>query len=225
MVCFHSLESKILESGEFCGFFLCCIPLNGFSFVVVQSLSHVQLFRPSGLHHTRLPCPSPSPGAWSNSYPLSHWWSNHLVLCHALLLSIFPSIRALSNELALCIKWLQYWNFSVSPSNEYWELISFRLFVSEKAMATHSSVLAWRIPESAEPGGLPPMGSHRVGHDWSDLAAAAAAFPYLLQFPSQLLIFYYFLSISYHGPFPLWSGAEWGSTPVQVPKKILSEEW
>ena len=43
----------------------------------------------------------------------------------------------------------------------------------EKAMATHSSVLAWRIPGIGEPGGLPSMGSHRVGHDWSDLAAAA----------------------------------------------------
>ena len=42
-------------------------------------------------------------------------------------------------------------------------------------MATHSSVLAWRIPGTAEPGGLLSMGSHRVGHDWSDLAAAAAA--------------------------------------------------
>ena len=41
-------------------------------------------------------------------------------------------------------------------------------------MATHSSVLAWRIPGMAEPGGLPSMGSHRVGHDRSDLAAAAA---------------------------------------------------
>ena len=44
----------------------------------------------------------------------------------------------------------------------------------EKEMATHSSVLAWRIPGTAEPGGLPSLGSHRVGHDWSDLAAAAA---------------------------------------------------
>ena len=40
-------------------------------------------------------------------------------------------------------------------------------------MATHSSVLAWRIPGTGDPGGLPSMGSHRVGHDWSDLAAAA----------------------------------------------------
>ena len=42
-------------------------------------------------------------------------------------------------------------------------------------MATHSSVLAWRIPGTGEPGVLPSMGSHRVGHDCSDLAAAAAA--------------------------------------------------
>ena len=41
-------------------------------------------------------------------------------------------------------------------------------------MATHSSVLAWRIPGTGEPGGLPSMGSHRAGHDRSDLAAAAA---------------------------------------------------
>ena len=45
----------------------------------------------------------------------------------------------------------------------------------EKEMATHPSVLAWRIPGMAEPGGLRSLGSHRVGHDWSDLAAAAAA--------------------------------------------------
>ena len=42
-------------------------------------------------------------------------------------------------------------------------------------MATHSSVLAWRIPGTGEPGGLPSMGWHRVGHDWSDLAAATEA--------------------------------------------------
>ena len=44
----------------------------------------------------------------------------------------------------------------------------------DKEMATHSSVLAWRIPGTGEPGGLPSMGSHRVGLDWSNLAAAAA---------------------------------------------------
>ena len=57
--------------------------------------------------------------------------SNHLILCHPLLLlpSIFPSIRISSNELAVCIRWLKYWsfNFSISPSNEYSRLISFRI--------------------------------------------------------------------------------------------------
>ena len=45
---------------------------------------------------------------------------------------------------------------------------------TEKAMATHSSTLAWKIPWTQEPGRLQSMGSHRVGHNWSDLAAAAA---------------------------------------------------
>ena len=52
---------------------------------------------------------------------------------------------------------------------------TFPFHALEKEMATHSSVLAWRIPGTEEPGGLLSMGSHRVGHDWSDLAAAAAA--------------------------------------------------
>ena len=52
---------------------------------------------------------------------------------------------------------------------------TFRFHALEKEMATHSSVLARRIPGMGEPGGLPSMGSHRVGHDWSNLAAAAAA--------------------------------------------------
>ena len=48
--------------------------------------------------------------------------------------------------------------------------LTFHFDALEKEMATHSSVLAWRIPGTGEPGGLPSMGSHRVGHDWSDLA-------------------------------------------------------
>ena len=50
---------------------------------------------------------------------------------------------------------------------------TFHFHALEKEMATHSSTLAWRIPGMGEPGGLPSMGSHRVRHDWSDLAAAA----------------------------------------------------
>ena len=52
---------------------------------------------------------------------------------------------------------------------------TFHFHALEKEMATYSTVLAWRIPGTGEPGGLPNMGSHRVGHDWGDLAAAAAA--------------------------------------------------
>ena len=50
---------------------------------------------------------------------------------------------------------------------------NFQFHALEKEMATHSSVLAWRIPGTGEPGGLPSMGLRRVGHNWSDLAAAA----------------------------------------------------
>ena len=54
--------------------------------------------------------------------------------------------------------------------------------VLEKAMAPHSSTLASRIPVMGEPGGMPSMGSHRVGHDWSDAAAAAAMTVYKWNF-------------------------------------------
>ena len=54
---------------------------------------------------------------------------------------------------------------------------TFHFHALEKEMATHSSVLAWRIPGMAEPSGVSSMGSHRVGHNWGDLAAAAAAAP------------------------------------------------
>ena len=50
---------------------------------------------------------------------------------------------------------------------------TFHFHALEKEMAIHSSVFAWRIPGTGEPGGLPSMESHRVGHDWSDLAAVA----------------------------------------------------
>jgi len=52
---------------------------------------------------------------------------------------------------------------------------TFHFHALEEEMETHSSILAWRIPGTGEPGGLLSVGSHRVGHDWSDLAAAAAA--------------------------------------------------
>ena len=88
--------------------------------------------RPHGLQHARLLCPLPTPKVCSNSRPLqSVMPSNHLILCHPLLLlpSIFPSIRVFSSESALCIRWPEYCSFSfnISPSNEYSGLISFRI--------------------------------------------------------------------------------------------------
>ena len=59
----------------------------------------------------------------------------------------------------------------------------------EKEMATHSSVIAWRIPGTGEPGGLLSMGSHRVGHDGSNLAAAASLFQPFKEIIPEILIF------------------------------------
>ena len=88
--------------------------------------------------------------------------------------------------------------------------LTFHFHALEKEMATHSSVLAWRIPGTGEPGGLPSMGSHGVGHDWSDLAVAVAGidlwfcgeFPWITKsisclqtFVSFSLIIYYFHDI------------------------------
>ena len=89
--------------------------------------------QPHGLWHARLPCPSPTPGVYSNSCPLSRWC--HLTISPSvipsviLLPSIFPSIRVFSNESVLRIRWPKYWSFSfsISLSNEYSGLISFRM--------------------------------------------------------------------------------------------------
>ena len=91
---------------------------------------HFGSVRPHELQHTRPSCPSPTPGVHPKACPLV-MSSNHLTLCCPLLLlpSIFPSIRVLSNESALCIRWPKYWSFSfsISPSNEHPGLICFRM--------------------------------------------------------------------------------------------------
>ena len=87
--------------------------------------------KPHGLQHSRLPCPSLSLGSGSNLCPLSQQCHPTISSCHPLLLlhSIFPSIRVFSSELMLHIRWWKYWSFnvSISPSNEYLGLISFRV--------------------------------------------------------------------------------------------------
>ena len=92
-------------------------------FVCSVQFSHSVVFDslwPLGLQHARLPCPSPAPGACSNSCPSSQWchptiWSSVVPF------SIFPSIRGFPKESVLCIRWPKHWSFSfsVSPSNEY----------------------------------------------------------------------------------------------------------
>ena len=105
---------------------------NCYVIVVVQSISHVQLFA------------TPWTAAHQASLSITNSWSllklmsielvmpsNHLIICHPLLLmpSVFPSIRVFSNDLTLCIRWPKYWSFSfsISPSSEYPGLISFRI--------------------------------------------------------------------------------------------------
>ena len=87
--------------------------------------------QPHGLQHTRLPCPSPTPGVYSYSCPLSRWCHSTISSCYPLLLppSIFPSIGVFSNESVLCIQWPKYssFSFNISPSNEYSGLISLRM--------------------------------------------------------------------------------------------------
>ena len=97
-----------------------------------QSFSRVQLFETPGTEARQAPL------SIINSWSLLKLMSvdlvmpsNHLILCHPLLLppSIFPSIRVFSNESTLCITWPKYWSFSfnISPSNEHLGLISFRM--------------------------------------------------------------------------------------------------
>ena len=88
--------------------------------------------QPHGLQHARLPCPAPTPRAYSNSCPLSRWC--YLAISSSFVpfsfpLSVFPSNRVFFKESVLHIRWPKYWSFrfSISPSNEYSGLISFRM--------------------------------------------------------------------------------------------------
>ena len=112
-----------------------------------------------------------------------HWVGDAIQLSHPILLlpSMFPSMRVISNEPALCIRWPKYWSFSfsTSPSNEYSGSISFRIdwfdllavWGTRKSLIQHHCLktsILWLCTE--EPGGLQSIGSQRVGHSWSDLA-------------------------------------------------------
>ena len=101
------------------------------------SSSHISdSLRPHGVQQSRLCCPSPTPGAWSNSCPSSRWCHPTISSCHLLFLlpSIFPSIRVFSTESVLCIRWPKCWSFgfSISPSSEYsgWISLGFTPLIS-----------------------------------------------------------------------------------------------
>ena len=99
--------------------------------LLFSQLSHVQLITTHELQDTRLSSPSVSPSLLGFMSIELVMLSNHLIICLPLLflLSVFPSIRAFSNELALRIRWPKYWtfSFSISPSSGYSGLISFRI--------------------------------------------------------------------------------------------------
>ena len=95
---------------------------------VAQLLSRVQHFAARGLQHTRLSCPSPFPGAFSNLWPLSQWCHPTISFYVIPFSSCIQStiIRIFSNESTFCIRWSKYWSF-ISPSNEYSRLTFFRI--------------------------------------------------------------------------------------------------
>ena len=130
--------------------------------VVPSSLQH------QGLQHAGLPCP-----LLEFAQTLVHWVNDAIQPFHGEGNGNPLQYSCLENPMDGGAWWAAVHGVARSLTR----LIDFALFFHfhalEKEMATHSSVLAWRIPGMGKPGGLPSMGSHRVGHDWSDLAAAA----------------------------------------------------
>ena len=128
-----------------------------------------------GLQHTRLLCPSLSPWVCSNSCPLSGWCCLifiHLLNSHLGEGSGTPlQYSCLENPMDGGSWWAAVHEVARSRTQLSNFTFTFHFPALEKEMATHSSVLAWRIPGKGKPGGLPSMGSHRVGHNWSDVAA------------------------------------------------------
>ena len=137
--------------------------LNVFSCSVVQSCLTLQ---PQGLQHAMLP--SILPTSWSLLKLMSVGEGNGTPLQYS----------CLENPMDGGAWWAAV--HGVLKSRTQLNDFTFTFHALEKEMATHSSVLAWRIPGTGEPGGLPSMGSYRVGHDCSNLAAVAAAAACLL---------------------------------------------
>ena len=109
------------------------------------------------------------------------WWMPSALFIKVILSSLLcphPNRVSLAHSCMLLVMDWRAWKAAIHGAAEGWARLSdftftFHFHALEKEMATHSNVLAWRIPDTGEPGGLPSVGSHRVRHDWSDLAAAA----------------------------------------------------
>ena len=107
-----------------------CIYIHTYILLLFSRSVMSNNLQPHGLQHTRLPFPSPSPRACSNSGPLSRWCLPTISSSFAPFSSCLqPSIRVFSNESALRFRWPKYWSFSfsISPSNEYSGFISFKI--------------------------------------------------------------------------------------------------
>ena len=135
--------------------------------------------QPHGRQHTRLPCPSLSPGVCSSSCPLSQWYYltiSSFVIPFSSCPQSFPASGSFPMS-QLFVSGGQSIGVSASASvlpvniQDWFPLRLTGLISSsyllEKAMAPHSSTLAWKIPWAEEPGRLQSMGSLRVGHNWA----------------------------------------------------------
>ena len=115
---------------------MCGYYVSGIFWLLLSCSVMPDSLRPHGLQHTRLPCSSLSPMSLKLMSIKLVMPSNHLILCHPLLLlcSVFPSIRVFSNEWALCIRWPKYWSSAsalpvgaISTPNKYSGFIPFRI--------------------------------------------------------------------------------------------------
>ena len=114
-----------------------------------------------------------------------------------------------------------------SPESDMteWLHFTFHFLALEKEMATHSSVLAWSIPGTGKPGGLLSMGWHRVRHDWSDLAVAAAAGPFVkafIEFVTILLLLSALFCWSRRGMWDLSFPARNGTHTPALESEVLT---
>ena len=118
---------------------------------------------PHELHNARLPCPSPTPGAYSNSCLSSHWCRPTIsssVIPLLFLHSIFPSIRVFSNESVLCIRWPKYWSFSSTISPQF-SSVQFSRSVMSNSLRPHES------QHARPPCPSPTPGVHSDSRPWS----------------------------------------------------------